>query len=159
MEGFCSRDTSPTLETPLSSSGHLLKPPHTIILGNKTSRQVLGGRDVQTIALCKSSRQILIFSVFLSLGHCSALRPRTVPVNTHTLPPSSFLLRCQLCPLPCSEQMMDSPRTDSSALLAFPHIRSPWDTHHRFRCSPCHLQRCHFLHSSLACSPTTWRLL
>lgn len=114
---------------------------------------------MQTIALCKSSRQILIFSVFLSLGHCSALRPRTVPVNTHTLPPSSFLLRCQLCPLPCSEQMMDSPRTDSSVLLAFPHIRSPWDTHHRFRCSPCHLQRCHFLHSSLACSPTTWRLL
>lgn len=94
-----------------------------------------------------------LLSPFLSLGHCSALCPRTAPDDTPSLP-LSFLLLCQLCPLPYSKQMVDSPRTDSSALLPLPHIHSPWDTHHSLLCSHCHLQRCHFLCSFLPCMLT-----
>lgn len=94
-----------------------------------------------------------LLSPFLSLGHCSALCPRTV----HSHPPShplSFLLLCQLCPLPCSEQMMDFPK--DRQLSASPSPTHPLTLGHTSSppCSHCHLQRCHFLCSFLPCMLT-----
>lgn len=97
-----------------------------------------------------------LLSPFLSLGHCSALCPRTVPGNTPTLPPtlSASYSSVSCAHFPAPSRWWISPRTDSSALLPLPHIRSPWDTHHCLLCSHCHLQRCHFLCSFLPCMLT-----